>query len=171
MARNNRGGRRADYSWSSIAGSISALDLAIGSDGRGDEGGVIARAGTIVRIRGLVTAELDAGAATAENALITVGIIMASENAFGAGAASLPNPEDDPGEDWIWQGHLYVTTGSTFAGAEEGVNEVDKVVCDSKAMRKVKPSEVIAVMASVVESDDQTGTVDLKYTFRILAAE
>ncbi len=165
-----RSGRGPDYNWGSFQGEITAVDLAEGTVATGSTGFIFAQAGTVVRMRGLVTAELDAGAATAENALIVLGIIKVSQNAFDVGITAIPNPTDDSGEDWIWQGSLYVSTGSQSGGADFGSNAVDRVVVDSKAMRKIKDGEVFVIVADVAVSDNQTGTADLKYYVRVLEA-
>lgn len=167
MARRSSG-RRTDYNWNAFQGEVTAIDLAVGSDGLGTTSFSFGNAGTLTRMRGFWTAELDAAAGSAENCLIRAGIMKVSSNAATAGIGSVPNPFDDPQEDWIWVGHLYVSTGSAFSGASTFDHEVATEVIDSKAMRKVKISENLVFVASVVVSDDATGTVDLKYSVRLL---
>ena len=167
MARRSSG-RKADYTWGATSGNIDALDLGVGADGLGSTALGFGVTGTLVRIRGLIIAELDPAAATAESGLVAVGIIKVMVDAFNAGIGSLPNPADDPGAEWVWFGHLFVSTASQFGGAEEGANQVTRLVIDSKAMRRFKSNETMVLMASVVNSADQGGTVDLRYSYRAL---
>jgi len=46
----------------------------------------------------------------------------------------------------------------------------DRVVIDSKAMRKMKALDQIVLMAEVCDSTDQGGTFDYNYGLRILSA-
>ncbi len=120
---------------------------------------------TIVRTRGGFsilpdTFEVD------KNIIGAIGIGLVSDQAFAAGAASVPGPWTD--QDWsgwlYWspfQYHWDVTTdigrlvvGVAGAGAE---------VIDSKAMRKVQANETVIV---VVES--QSSALQASVNFRML---
>ncbi len=167
MARR-RGGRGPDYDWAGVCGAVVGADLAPGVDIIGSGSFVFATAGTLVRARGYVGGQLDT-AGVDERVLIAMGLIMVSENAAAAGTASVPNPLDDAGEDWIWFGHLWMSSG-----AEAAVNEnslFDRKEIDSKAMRRVKVSETLVFVASVCDSADMGGTFDLQYGLRILQAK
>ena len=94
------------------------------------------------------------------------GIGIVSDQAFAAGAASIPGPWTDP--DWggwfVWQ---------PFAYRYEFTTDVDRLVLgvqgagageiDSKAMRKVAPNETLVVM---VESEAVAFSASIN--FRIL---
>ena len=164
MAR--RGGRKTDYQWGAFQGTILALDNAVGADGLGSTGFIFSQALTVTRIRGSVGVTLNPGG-VGEAVMIRCGIIKVSENAFAAGSTAISNTFDDPGEDWIWMGHLYVSSGSE-AAIVAASQLVDRVEIDTKAMRKVKPGETFAFTASVVASVDNGGDCDLLFSNRVL---
>ncbi len=165
MADFRRGGRRPDYNWNAFQGTILTLDNALGTDDSGTAGFGFGQAGTLVRMRGIVGVHLDSGGVE-DSVLLRYGIIKVSENAAAAGIASVPNPFDDPGEDWIWMGHAWVTSGAEAAVATDGHHQ--RVEVDSKAMRKFKASETLVFVASVVATNDQGGSTDSFYSVRLL---
>jgi len=168
MARSRGSGRRTDYSWFGTSGQISTMDLAEGTDALGDEALSFGASFTIHRIRGTVAVELDAGAATNERALVSMGLIVVSVNAFNAGIASVPHPDDDSGDDWIWYDYAYVSTGQSQGATEVLTREIEIRMIDTKAMRKIKTQEALCFVASIEQSADGTGALDLAYGFRTL---
>ncbi len=163
MAR--RSGRKTDYEWSAVCGKLNALDLAINTVGLGTQGFVGNVPLTLMRVHGLVCANLDAGAVD-ERAMISFGIIKVSDDALAVGITAVPTPTADADAPWIVHGHLWVTTLSEAAIAPDGM--FHRVVIDSKAMRKMKPNESLAVVFEVCDTTDQGGTVDLSYGLRVL---
>ena len=161
-------GRRADYSWFSTCGVVNSMDLAVNTVGLGNGAIAVTTPLTITRIHGYFTAQLDAGGVD-ERAMIAFGIIKVSNEALAAGAGSIPSPDTDADAEWIVHGHLWVTSGAEAAIVNEGL--FDRKVVDSKAMRKAKPSDSLAVMFETCITNDQTGTVDLTYGIRVLSAE
>ena len=168
MARaRGRTGRSPDYEWFAMGGKASAVDLAAATASLGPSALAVSGPGTLVRLRGQVFLQLDAGAVD-ERVLVCFGIIIVSNEAFAAGVASVPKPFTDADADWMWHGFLSVTSG-----AETGIVSdflVDRVLVDSKAMRKVKSSQTLIFVAEVASSQDAAGTFDYMYGIRILGA-
>ena len=168
MARvRGRAGRAPDYEWAAIGTKASAIDLATGTKSLGGSLLAVAGPGTFVRIRGQVYCQLDAGAVD-ERALICFGVILVSNEAAAAGAASVPGPFTDGDADWMWHGFLSVS--SLAESAIFGDAAFDRVIVDTKAMRKVKSSQSLIFVAEVASSQDATGTFDYMYGLRILGA-
>ena len=166
MAVQRPRGRKTDYSWGHFCGA-GVLDNAVGAVVLGSNGFLSTNAQTLTRTHGLVVVELDPTAVD-ERVLLAWGLIVVSENAFGAGVASVPTPIADPGEDWFAYGHLWVSSGGG-ALLDLGLSSLShRHVVDSKAMRKVKGGETVALVAEVCSSVDQGGTMELQFGFRML---
>ena len=117
-----------------LIGSLNAAALAL-------------RPFTIVRTRAVIQFESDQVAAS-ETARGAFGIIVVSDQAVAAGAASIPNPfADTDAQFFVWEGLV----NSFVLGDATGFTEPSgtSLVVDSKAMRKVGLNEDIAVMAVV----------------------
>ncbi len=100
---------------------------------------------TIVRVRGLFSVKLQTYAADLDVAG-ALGMCIVSNEAFTAGAASIPRPHDDSNWDgwFVWQAFSFRyefndATGSQFPASWD-------VQVDSKAMRKVTENETVVVM-------------------------
>ncbi len=168
MARGRRGsGRAPDYEWFAIGTKASAIDLATGTKSLGGSALAITGPGTLVRTRGQVMLQLDAGGID-ERVLVCFGTILVTNEAFAAGAASVPGPFTDGDADWMWHGYLSVSSGAEGAVIDSFL--VDRITLDSKAMRKSKSSQTLCFVAEVASSQDATGTFDYMYGLRILGA-
>ncbi len=116
---------------------------------------------TIVRTRGIMSIAGQSGAAD----LVIKGAIgfgLVSDQAFAAGAASVPGPWSDP--DWagwfLWQAFRWQLE---FADAT-GRQLFDRIFqFDSKAMRKVGANETLVLVA-----ESQTGAFNIDMGYRIL---
>ena len=169
MARGR--GRRTDYSWGTIADVQLAVDPGSAALFMGSTGSFIAP-GTVMRLRGRVCAGMDGGGAD-ESIGVMVGVGVFDVDQIVAGAA--PEFTTDGSNDefnWIWVGMLWLWSGNAGA-AEDGSGQFDRLEIDSKAMRKVKPNEQIAIVleAPAPLATDQTGTVDVTAFVRILTGE
>jgi len=166
MARQ-RSGRRTDYTWSNFGDVMSGQDLSTGTSVVGVTGSAIGTAETIVRIRGKVGVVLDTGGVD-ESAMILCGLTIMSDDAFASAVAPelFTNGNDDG--SWFWQGALYVNSGAEGAVINEFLSATIEV--DTRAMRKVKPHQVIVfVFQSAAQLvSDQAGTYDLTYFFHCL---
>ena len=160
-----RAGRKTDYEWNTITGVITALDINAEALGSGTL--VIAIPGTHARVRGRVFAQLDATAVD-ERATVVVGLRYATDDAVAAGVSALGNPFDDPDNDWLWTGHLFVSSGAEGAVVNEFLG--DRIEIESKAMRRVKPGSTLAFVAVTPSAGavDQGGTVDILFSYRAL---
>ena len=165
MARG-RSGRKTDYEWQTGLVSIDLIDLAVNAGGMEDVF-TLASPGTIVRVRGELLVQLDAGAVD-ERVVLALGLKVVSENAAAAGVASVPGPFVDGADDWFWHGYAVMLSLAEAAVVNEAL--FARVHVDSKAMRRVKPSEHIVFVAQVAGSTDQAGTVDILGGLRILFA-
>ena len=109
---------------------------------------------TIVRMRGLFSFYITGGNAAVSGFTGAVGIGVTSLDAFTAGV--LPDPAGDaewPG--WLW--HRFFNARLVTPTIADGVNAVsvlDRIVIDSKAMRKIGESEVVF---GNVEITDESG--------------
>ena len=156
MPRGRARGRRADYEWSAGCFKGAGIDLANGTKSSEDLGAITGPA-TLVRTRGEIFLQLDATAVD-ERVIIAMGLIVASENAAAAGAASLPSPVSDGADDWYWYG--FATMSSLAETAVQPDALFTRVVIDSKAMRKVKPTEHLVLVLEVCDGVDQNGSFD-----------
>ncbi len=164
MARvARRSGRRTDYTWTNFG------DIALGQDL-----GVVAQLGpskflfnltsTIVRLRGKVGVTLDTGGVD-ENAIILCGLFLAVDDLNTAPEIFTGTADE---ASWIWQGALYVSSGSEAAVNTNFLS--DSIEIDSKAMRKVKSNRSLFFIheAPAALVTDQAGTYDISYYVHIL---
>ena len=126
---------------------------------------------TLVRLRGELLVFL-----TASNASdggwdeVAVGVCIVSENAFNVGITAIPTPATDIAWDgwlWYWTGSL--KTPRVDAGPDNISIEgsMARIVVDSKAMRKIKATDVIVGVAEV-GTEDGVATMELKMESRAL---
>ena len=164
MARGRTQGRRADYNWIGGTGQISSVAE---TNALGTGFVVIDTASTIVRVRGNLLASLDF-VAVDERYVLGVGLIVVTDAAAVAGAASLPSPTDNADAEWLWHQFIPLAT-QTAAQTDSNGNQSRMVEIDSKAMRKVKTNSRLVMVADGVR---QAGApvCDVTYGFRMLLA-
>ncbi len=163
MARGRRSGRRTDYTWLNTGDVELAQDLTTSVGTFGSSSLVATAAQTVTRLRGRIGVYLDAAAAD-ESAMILVGIGIFDADQVVAGAAPELFAGGIDDGSWMWQGALYVHSGvGVVAGSEEG--QFDRIDIDSKAMRRMKANESIALVHQVPAPlvSDQGGTYDLTW--------
>jgi len=126
---------------------------------------------TIVRIRGKLLLRVTGVGGAPMGVIITMGIKLVSEQAASAGAGSIEHPQSDIGSDWIWWHveafrSINTTEHASATGMPFGASVRD-VVVDSKAMRKVKPNQVLklVIQNTVIAS---TATLTLDGSIRVL---
>ena len=87
--------------------------------------------------------------------LVTMGIILVTAKALAIGVTGIPNPNTDVGSDWIWWdvGTWGEETSSSVIGRPISV---DRLVIDSKAMRKVGLNMALVFVAQAIACE---GTV------------
>ncbi len=165
MARSRQAaGRRSDYEWGGSCGlfnTIAELNqiLTIAS---------LNGSGTVVRLRGHVSVQID-GPADGDKKCVAMGLILATDAATAIGGTALPSPITDLDAEWIWHGFFGLQAQSATQSASEGSQVVTREI-DSKAMRKFKSnSNVIAV----VDGSNLSGTpvADAVVGVRVLIAQ
>ncbi len=161
-----RSGRKTDYQWTSIASSEASVNLATGTVSLGSVGLAFSAPATIFRTRGYLFGQLDAGAVD-DRALVAFGIALVSNTAFVAGVASLPSPANEAGYPWYWKGQLAVSSLAEGAIADSYL--ADRIVIDTKAMRKAKPDEIAVIIAEIATGNDAGGTFDWMYQIDTLS--
>ncbi len=165
MAR--RSGRRTDYSWVNTGDLETGLDLSTTDAQFGTSSLQFTEAGTITRVRGKLAVQLDA-AAVDERALILFALMVLPIDAFNA--SSPPEIFTGSGDEasFLWQGALWV---SSLAEAAVQPNFLAASLdIDTKAMRRIKPNETLALVIHTPAelTVDQTGTYDVAYFLHVL---
>ena len=117
---------------------------------------------TTVRIRGQLILSLNTVTTIGDGyANVGIGICNVSENAFNAGVGSVPTPLTDIGWDgWMWHMLLGQLRGTETAELQRSVMEAVRVDIDSKAMRKLRPSDLTI---GVIELGTETGAAVLGF--------
>ncbi len=148
----------ADASLTSFTSSASAI-VGLGQ-ASGDQDGQ-----TIARVRGLLEVFLTASTAAGDGYFGAVAIGIVSAPAFAAGVASVPTPLTEiEWEGWLW--FSYFGVHAPGAGTASSSEVRQRVVIDSRAMRKVGSAEVVYVAAEVVEAG--TATMLMRVATRML---
>ena len=111
--------------------------------------------GTILRIRGFIQISMLASGLTAlDEVLLTFGLGMFSTDALAVGLTALPDPNAEPEFPWIWYGGVVMTSPNADFG-DPMINQ--RLEVDSKAMRKFKPGQGIAVVGQYVNGAGNPG--------------
>ena len=160
-----RQGRRPDYQWNGVTGlfatSLSSTQALMGSIV------TFGSAETLMRIRGHALVIMDPGAAD-ETMVVHIGITVADDAQFTAGATAFPSPTTNQEENWVWHGQFPLRSNTGTQGDIVG-GQVWQAIVDSKAMRKVHANDVLAVMvdANILSG---TPTADIVLSARALIA-
>ena len=167
MARARRGGqKKIDFvEWSGTSGAT----LTLASSGANFAEVVSSTtAATLLRTRGEVIASID-GPVDNDQAAVSCGITVITEEQLAAGITSIPNPSSDLDADWLWHGFLLLMAqAGTGVGASLNVNNVtQRLTIDSKAMRRIRPTMSLAFVAHNVALGG-TPAVDLLFAVRCL---
>ncbi len=118
---------------------------------------------TIVRVRGLLTVESDQVAGK-ETPFGAIGFAIVSTEALAAGAASIPAPYSNAGDDG-WFVHQFFSAPVFRADATGFGNIAQSYQFDSKAMRKLSPDDRVVMM---VENASATDGLLFVLSFRML---
>jgi len=112
---------------------------------------------TIVRIRGIMSLVLHVSSLAAGGFLGAAGIGITTAAAFAAGVGSMPSPITELDWDgWMW--HHFYDVHSVTATIADGANAgavYQRVLIDSKAMRKFRTDEVVF---GIWENAEEIGT-------------
>ncbi len=133
-----------------------SLTVEVSTDGT-HEGGLLnfSIPGTILRIRGYVSAIFDESSQVGDKMTVTFALGMVSTDAKDVGATALPDPGGEPEYPWLWWGQLRLDSFSTngLPSASWGP-AAQRMEVDSRAMRRFKPRESLVW---VVERADAGG--------------
>ena len=123
---------------------------------------------TILRLRGELICTLDA-AGVNESAVVAVGVGVITARASAAGVAAVPRPATEGSFPWMWHGWFNVTSGQ-----EAAINQnflTDRLTVDSKAMRKIKETEILVLVFEICTSNNQGGAVTVFGGLRVLTGD
>ena len=109
---------------------------------------------TLVRTRGSLSFPRFTAGSAGDGFVGAHGMVVVSTEAFAAGAAAMPAPLDDADNDG-WLVHQFIENISSVAGSGSTLS----FDIDSKAMRKLESSDIIAWILQVVEIGVSTGSV------------
>ena len=115
---------------------------------------------TVIRTRGELLIGLSAATSAVDGYSGAVGICIVTENAFNAGIASIPTPITDI----VWDGWLaYQSFASKLYGPDLGrTATVARYQLDSKAMRKIKVTDVMVAVLEATEVGSSTLNMSLE---------
>ncbi len=171
MARD-RGTRRRDLLWldTLVQTEVGALATTntTGSTSTTVAPSALGRA-TIVRVRGSYQMLLDPSAAE-DVKMIGLGLIIATDVAITAGAASLPSPTEDPDAPWLWVVYHTLVSGDATAQNGADINQAVRGVIDSKAMRRVTTNENLVFLIDAVNNGG-TPVANVSGVARVLIQE
>jgi len=115
---------------------------------------------TLVRTRGEVTVRLTLVTSALDGFDGAIGILQVSEEAFAAGAASIPFPVDDSDRDiWVW--HQFFSLHPQAVNDTEGAGFA-RYQIDSKAMRKTTEGDVLCAMVQGFEVGASTIAINMQ---------
>ena len=104
---------------------------------------------TVVRVRGRVSAFTDDSSTPGGFGTVYMGIIVTTATAFAA--AAIPSPIPPASNDFLWWDS--VTVGASAADVIGEDVTVDRIIVDSKAMRKVGINEVLVFVAQLITQE------------------
>lgn len=107
---------------------------------------------TVMRLRGLFDIFLEGPtSADGDGMFGAAGIGVIADTAFDAGIASLPDPLSEIGWDgWLWHSMFSVHQPDVTFGGSPAASQ--RIVIDSKAMRKFDTEKVLFAVVAAVET-------------------
>ena len=163
-ARGGSRGKTIDYKqWTFIPG------VSQGITGNGTFIGSFLSFGvpaTILRVRGVSRVSfLPTGLTAEDECTVVFGLGVFSTDAVTAGAGSLPDPSAEPEYPWMWYGEAQMYSPSANFG--DAMVQVALEV-DTRAMRKVKPGESLAMVGQYVDVTGVPGVRVMHGQHRVL---
>ena len=124
---------------------------------------------TIVRIRGELTAWLEVVGTIGDGfARVGAGIGIVTVDAFDIGPTAMPGPVTDPDwSGWMWVEYVGAMVGASVTEEFKGLAQ-HRFVIDTKAMRKIRPNEVVFGMFETI-SEVGAATLSFASNTRMLA--
>jgi len=161
-------GRRRQTSWSPGPVGLTAGLTATGSSIFAGGAQALEDGLTLIRTRGMLTTQVSVVPNLSAGNFFSyaVGICIVSENAFGVGITAVPTPLTDIAWDgWLW---YHTGIGGIIPGAgNPTADEPVAIEIDSKAMRKIKQTDIQIAVLEVVEIG-AAGTFTAEIESRVL---
>ena len=109
-----------------------------------------AESSTVMRMIGLYVICSTSAPVVLDDAFVTVAVGVISTDAFAAGAASVPDPADEPDYPWLyWKVHAFFFAGTDPESASAAASV--RVEFDIRSMRKLKARESLAMILQYVD--------------------
>ena len=122
---------------------------------------------TLLRIRGEWTAGFAAGGASSRGVTVTAGLIQVPE---GTGTTVLWSPNTDGDAPWIWWDVFNLVYKEMVTDVIDLPNTASaRRVMDSKAMRKIRNTELQFVVENATINSLAAATIDCVMTARVLS--
>lgn len=163
MSRRTRGPRK-DYTWNGATLDGSGITTT-----QSVQAAVTFNAsGTVARARGRIKAYID-NPSDGDRIYVGAGLIVVTEEQLAVGATATPNPLTDLDAEWMWHGFMPLAFETT-TNTEASTLAMDVLEIDSKAMRRVKQTQSLAL---VVARTAGAGSSSISFVagLRILLAE
>ena len=163
--RSSRGGRVLDFKqWL----SLPSLEATFSTDGNiGGSALAFVAPATILRIRGSFFVQFDSTAQVGDNISVAVGIGIVSTDAAALGATALPDPASELEYPWLWWGSMNLASEVAAAPTAWGPGAQFMEV-DTKAMRRVKPQQSLALIVEVFSATGAPVTLLKSTAMRVL---
>ncbi len=79
---------------------------------------------------------------------LVLGLGIVSTDAFNAGSGSLPDPSAEPEYPWLWWDEIRLE--AFVAAGEEALGSThQRIVLDTKAMRKISPGQTLVLVGQI----------------------
>jgi len=123
-----------------------------------DVGQVSTASSTVIRIRGHFTAQLSVVTTAHDGySVCGIGIGVVSDDAFQIGSSAMPGPISDSNWDWMFVNYFSLV-GESVTESFQGLGAI-RIPIDSKAMRKLKPNQVVFGM---LETSNEVGAATIQ---------
>ena len=153
--------------WGQGPGGTGAISFSASSASLLGAAVTFGAAGTVVRIRGALSANLISYTNSSDGFHCAAAIGLVSLAAFTAGIASVPTPITEAAFDgWLWHKFFFVHGGLAAGATAVGVQSALQIEIDTKAMRKVSDEMAIFGVMEVVESG--TAVMEVHFNNRLL---
>ncbi len=90
-----------------------------------------------------------------DDATITIGVGIVTADAAALGTTAMPDPQAEPNFPWLWWKSIPVGYNNASVTQGEAAAGASRVTWESKAMRRVKGGQAIAIIA---QYGDLSGT-------------
>jgi len=104
---------------------------------------------TVLRARGSFLFSGTANGA-GDAGVAAIGLIVVQEAAATVGGVSVPGPANDINANWLWHQFVPMISNEVTAASDTALGLFARVEMDSKAMRIVKPDQVVVLVIETV---------------------